>query len=150
MYELLVYVHIVCAMTWVGGAIYIQVLAMRVNGSDDPAELPRFARHIEAIGSRVFVPAAIGLFAGGAVMTAQRWVFGQAWILASIGLWVLSALAGAFYLAPRAKPAARLFDEEGLESEAGRRLVGRMFLVSRLELVSFAVVIGLMVFKPGV
>jgi hypothetical protein len=38
---------------------------------------------------------------------------------------------------------------EGPESPAGRRLIKRLFLVSRLELAAFAVVIGLMVFKPG-
>jgi hypothetical protein len=42
-----------------------------------------------------------------------------------------------------------LFDAEGPESVAGRELIGQMFLVSRLELVSFAVIIALMVFKPG-
>ena len=42
-----------------------------------------------------------------------------------------------------------LFDAEGPESVAGRQLLGRMFLVSRLELVSFVVIIALMVFKPG-
>lgn len=149
MYQLLLYVHILCAVIWVGGAFYVQLLAVRVSRSDDPMELPRMGRTIEFFGSRVFVPAAVLLFLAGAAMTVQRWSFGQAWILVAVGLWVLSAVAGAAYLAPRAKRAAALFDAEGPQSLDGRRLIGRMFLVSRLELVSFAVIIGLMVFKPG-
>ncbi len=149
MYELLLFLHVVCAVIWVGGAFYAQILAVRAARSDDPGELPRLARHVEFIGSRVFMPAAIVLFVAGAAMTVQAWSFGRAWIAISVGLWVLSALAGAVYLAPRAKRAAALFDAEGPSSAAGRALLDRMFLVSRLELASFAVIIALMVFKPG-
>ena len=149
MYQLLLYVHVGCAVIWVGGAVYSQILAIRVSRSDDPSELPRLARHVEFIGSRVFVPAAILLFLAGAAMTLQAWSFGQAWIAASVALWILSALAGAVYLAPRARRVAVLFDSEGPTSATGQALLGRMFLVSRLELLSFAIIVGLMVFKPG-
>ena len=67
----------------------------------------------------------------------------------SVALWILSAVAGAIYLGPRAKRVGELFDAEGPTSEAGRALMNRLFLVSRLELLSFAIVIALMVFKPG-
>ena len=40
-------------------------------------------------------------------------------------------------------------EAEGPTSTAARALLDRVFLVSRLELVSFAVIIALMVFKPG-
>jgi uncharacterized membrane protein len=149
MYQLLLYVHIVSAVIWVGGAVYAQLLAIRVSRSNDPTELPRLGRHFEWIGTRVFVPAGIVVFLAGAAMTVQRWSFSQGWIAAAVGLWLLSALGGAVYLGPRAKRAAELFDVEGPASVAGRRLTERLFIVSRLELLSFAIVIALMVFKPG-
>ena len=149
MYKLLLYIHIVCAVIWVGGAIYAQVLAFRVARSPDPAELPRLARHIEYIGTRVFLPAASLLFLAGVGMTLQQWSFGQTWIALGVALWVLSAVLGAVYLGPRVKRAAELFEAEGPTSQAGRALIDRLFLVSRLELLSFAVIIGLMTFKPG-
>ncbi|HEY6608265.1 MAG TPA: DUF2269 family protein, partial [Candidatus Limnocylindria bacterium] len=145
MYQLLLLVHIVCAVVWVGGAVYTQILAVLAARSTDPTELPRLARHFEVIGSRVFVPAAVVLLVAGAAMTVQAWSFGQAWIALSVGLWVLSAVAGAIYLGPRAKRVADLFDTEGPASVEGRDLLDRVFLVSRLELVSFAVIIVLMV-----
>lgn len=149
MYELLLYLHIVSATIWVGGAVYVQVLGIRVSRSDDPADLPRFARNAEAIGRVAFAPAAFVILGTGAVMTVQAWDFGQAWIAIAIGLWVLSAVAGSVYLAPTSKRVVTLFEAEGPSSVIGRRLIERMFLVSRLELVSFAVIIALMVFKPG-
>jgi uncharacterized membrane protein len=149
MYQLLLFVHIVCAVIWVGGAFAIQALAVLVSRSDDPMELPRLGRNLEIIGSRVFMPAAVVLFVAGALMTVQQWSFGNTWIAASVALFIVSALSGALYLGPRAKRAAALFDAEGPSSAEARALIGRLFIVTRLELVSFAVIIALMVFKPG-
>jgi uncharacterized membrane protein len=149
MYQTVLYIHIVCAVIWVGGAFAIQALAIVVRRSDEPMELPRLGRNLEFIGLRLFMPAAVLLFLSGVVMTIQNWSFGRPWIAVSVGLWVVSALIGAVYLAPRTKRVAALFEAEGPESTAARTLIGQMFLVSRLELVSFAVIIALMVFKPG-
>jgi uncharacterized membrane protein len=149
MYTLLLYIHIICAVIWVGGAAYAQLLALRVRRSPDPSELPNLARHIEFIGSRVFVPAALLLFVAGVGMTLQSWSFGQTWIAGAVALWVLSVVTGAVYLGPRVKRTAELFEAEGPTSKAGRELIDRLFLVSRLELISFAVIIALMTFKPG-
>jgi uncharacterized membrane protein len=149
MYQVLLYVHVVCAVIWVGGAFFSQVLALRVERSTDPADLPKFGRNMEFLGLRVFLPAAILLFLAGAVMVAQQWGFGQTWVAVSMGLWILSVIAGAIYVGPRTKKIAELFEAEGPTSVAARALLSRIFLVSRLELVSFAIIIALMVFKPG-
>ena len=149
MYEVLLYVHIVCAVIWVGGAFFSQVLALRVERSTDPGDLPKLGRTLEFLGMRVFLPAAILLFIAGAAMVAQRWSFGDAWVAVSMSLWLLSALAGALYIGPRTKRISELFEAEGPTSTAARSLLDKVFLASRLELVSFALIIALMVFKPG-
>jgi uncharacterized membrane protein len=149
MYHLFLYVHIICAVIWVGGAAYAQLLAFRVARSPDPSELPHLARHVEFIGARVFLPAALLLFLSGIAMTLQAWAFGQTWIAVSVALWVLSAVAGAIYLGPGVKRAAELFEVEGPTSQAGRELIDRLFMVSRLELIGFALIVALMTFKPG-
>ena len=148
MYELIKYVHILCAVIWVGGAFYAQLLAVRMTRSSDPTELPNLGRHIEFLGTRVFLPASILLFVAGAILTVQRWEFQQAWISIAIALWLISALVGSIYLGPRSKRVAQLFEAEGPASTAGRALLNRLFIVSRLELVSFLVIIALMVAKP--
>src|SRR4249919_188240 len=119
MYKLLLFVHIICAVIWVGGAVYAQLLALRVARSPDPSELPNLARHIEFIGSRVFAPVALLLFVAGVGMTLQSWSFGQTWIAAAVALWVLSVVTGAVYLGPRVKRTAELFEAEGPTSQAG-------------------------------
>jgi uncharacterized membrane protein len=149
MYEVLLFVHVVCAIIWVGGAFFAQLLALRVERSTDPEDLPKFGRNVEALGMRVFLPASIVLFLAGAVMVAQRWSFGDMWVSVSMGLWLLSVIAGAIYIGPRTKRIAELFEAEGPTSTAARTLLGKVFMVSRLELISFAIIVALMVFKPG-
>ena len=148
MYELVKYVHILCAVVWVGGAVYAQLLAIQVGKSTDPGDLPKLGRHIEFLGTRVFLPASMLLFVAGVIMTTQRWAFQQTWISIAIVLWLFSALVGSLYLGPRSKRVAQLFEADGPTSVAGHALLARLFLVSRVELVSFLVIIALMVAKP--
>ncbi len=150
MYQVLLFIHIICAVIWVGGAFFSQLLALRVERSTDPADLPKLGRNMEFLGLRVFLPASILLVLAGAAMVAQQWGFGQTWVAVSMGLWLLSVIAGAFYIGPQTKKVAGLFESEGPTSVAARAGLSRVFLVSRLELVSFAIIIALMVFKPGV
>lgn len=149
MYQALVFIHIVCAVIWVGGAVAIQALGLRAQRSDDPLDGVRLLKQAEWVGTRVFLPSSIVLFLAGVVMVAQQWSFGELWISVSMGLWILSALAGSLYLGPRAKKVVQIAESEGPTAPAGLELAARLNLVSRLELLSFAVIIALMVFKPG-
>ena len=149
MYELLKYVHILAGMVWVGGAFYMQLVAIRAARSTDPEDLPRFGAEVEAIGAKVFPIASIVLLIAGITMVLQRWSFSQAWVAVALTLWVTSLLAGVLYIGPRAARVGKQFHAEGPSSVAARAGMARLFLVSRLELVSFAIIVYLMVFKPG-
>lgn len=150
MYDVALYVHILCAMAWVGGGLFAQLLVMRVQRSPDPEEFPRLVRHLSFIVDRLFIPASILLFIAGLYMTIQRWEFQQTWIAIAIVLWLASTLAGSLYLGPMAKRGMALFDVEGPRSLTGRAVLSRMFLITRIELGVFAVIIALMVAKPNI
>ena len=55
MYQVLVYIHIICAVIWVGGAAAMQILAIRAQRSSDPMDLPFLGRQAAFIGMRVFL-----------------------------------------------------------------------------------------------
>lgn len=148
MYELFKYVHILCAITWVGGAFTLQLVAMRVVRSPDAGDLPKLLGHIEFLGRFVLEPASVVLLLAGVVMTIQRWTFQQTWISIAVVLWLVSLAAGSLYLLPQSKRAKASFAADGPASAAGRAVVGRMFLVARIELATFLVIIALMVVKP--
>lgn len=149
MYDVLKYIHILAAMVWVGGAFTLQIYGIYVARSSEPDAIARFGRDVAVVGGRVFPIASIVLLIAGVLMVLQRWSFGQAWIMLALTLWIVSLLAGVLYIGPRSGRVGELFASEGPTSAAGRALMNQVFLVSRLELVSFAVIVFLMVFKPG-
>jgi len=148
-YELVLYIHVLSAIIWVGGAFFAQVLLFRATRSSDPTDLPRLGAYLDYLGIRVFLPAAIVLFIAGLILVVQRFSFSQLWISISMLLWLVSVLVGALYLGPRSGKVGALFAAEGPTSVAGRAGLARILLVSRLELVSFAIIVALMTFKPG-
>lgn len=149
MYDVLKYIHILAAVVWVGGAFTSQLFAIRAQRSSDPVDLIRLGRLFEYVGLRVFAPASLILIVAGVLMTLDRWSFSQLWITISLTLWLFSFLAGLFYLGPKSKVLAELFETEGPTSPTGVALRSKLFLVSRIELLFFVIIIALMVFKPG-
>jgi uncharacterized membrane protein len=149
LYDVVLYAHILAAMTWVGGGIWAQAYALRAERSSDPMDVVRFGQTAAWVGTRVSLPASLVVVLAGIFMTLQRWSFTQAWVAIALALWILSAVLGAVYIGPRLEKAAAAFEAEGPTSPTGIETNRRLFLVSRLELVGFLVIVALMVFKPG-
>ena len=85
MYKYLLFVHVLMAVVWVGGALTLQVQAIRLQRANDPVEMARFARETEWIGMRVFMPASLLVLIVGIFMVLDAWSFEQLWILIGIG-----------------------------------------------------------------
>ena len=149
MYQLIVYIHILAAIAWVGGAFFLQLLSIRTTRSGNPEDLPRLGKQIEWFGLRYFLPVSVTVFVAGLILVASRWSFSQPWISISMLLWLVSVVIGAVYIGPRTGRIAKLFEAEGPSSAAARAMSARVFLVSRIDIVLFLVIVALMVFKPG-
>ena len=67
-YLLFVYIHILAAIAWVGGALAINLLGTRVARSSDPDELPKLGHQIEWFGLRYFLPISIITFVAGLIL----------------------------------------------------------------------------------
>ena len=151
LYDLVKSFHILTAITWVGGAIALQILAIRIVRGNDPQKLRAFAGDAEWIGTRVFTPAsALVLLLGiWMVILEPVWTFGQFWILAALAMFGYSFLSGALYLGPKTARLKKLFEEEGTGSPAALALVRKLFVFSRIELVFLILIVFDMVIKPG-
>jgi uncharacterized membrane protein len=149
LYLLFVYIHILAAIAWVGGAFILNLLGKRVARSTDPEELPKLGRHIEFFGLRYFLPVSLIVFVAGVVLVTQRWSFSQTWISIAMLLWLISVLLGALYIGPRSKKVAEMFEAQGATSPEARAASARLFMVSRIDVVIFLTILALMVWKPG-
>ena len=148
MYKYLLFVHVLMAVVWVGGALTLQVQAIRLQRADDPVEMARFARETEWIGTRVFMPASVLILIVGIFMVLDAWSFEQFWILMGLGGFAYSFINGAFFLGPLAGKTSKLIEERGAEDTEVQTNLGKLFLFSRIELVVLIVVIFAMTVKP--
>jgi len=152
LYEWLMAFHVLSAVVWVGGSVLLQVLAVRIVRERDPATMAAFAGQAEWVGRRVFAPASGFLLLIGIAMVIKEpaWTFGQFWVLAAISVLVLSALGGSLYLGPQGGKLKELYETQGAGSSEAAVVLGRILLVSRIELVLLILVVFDMVLKPGV
>jgi uncharacterized membrane protein len=127
----------------------IQLFAFRTLHSDDPRRMATFAKDVELIGTRVFIPASLLLVVLGFVLVHKGdWGY-PFWIVFALVVWGLSVVTGAGFLGPESGRIGKLIEQQGPESpEVGAR-VERILLFSRVELMLIALVVVDMVFKPS-
>ena len=150
LYEFLLFVHLLMAVTWVGGGIALQVLAIRATHAKDSARTASLTADAEWMGFRVFMPASILLLIFG-IWTASEgnWDFGQAWISIGFGAFLISFFLGMAFLGPESGRIKQLVRERSYEDPELQRRIGRILLFSRIELVVLLVAVWAMVAKPG-
>lgn len=141
--------HVLMAIVWVGGALYVQLLAFRILREDERGRLARFSKDIEAIGIRTFLPASLVLVVLGFVlMSSGNWPYAF-WIVFAIAVWLVSFVLGAFFLGPESGRIGKLLDDrDGVDTEIQER-IERLLLYSRIDLVLLALAAMDMVLKPG-
>ena len=143
-------IHILAAMTWVGGAILAQVFAVRLKNAA-PEHRVRFANDMAFVTTWVFLPASlVVLLAGFSAIESQDFKifdYDQTWILLGLAGVFVGILFIALFAIPQTRKAIRLI-ESGQGPAAGP-VIGRVALAGRVILVILLVVVWAMVVKPG-
>ena len=119
MYQLIVFIHILGAVTWVGGGVYSVLVSHWGLTSGDNEETVGFLMDsVQWAGSRIFVLAAA------------------------------TAIVGAVVHERASKELRRVLDESGRSSAEFGAAFRRMTRVSFVDLALVFAILGLMVFKP--
>jgi uncharacterized membrane protein len=144
-YEFLLFVHLAGAIIWVGGAFLFQVYGMIEVRSGDPAVVARFAGNAGRIGERLFTPVSLlVVLAGIGLMIDGDWPWDRLWVV-----FALAAFAGSFLLGVSVLgPTAKRIEAVGPETEAGQRLISRIFALLRVDLLFLFAIVFAMVVKP--
>jgi uncharacterized membrane protein len=148
MYDFWLFIHVLMAIVWVGGAVNLQIIGTRLQLANDAVQMAKFARQVEWIGTRVLTPASILIVIAGVIMTLDRWDFEQLWIIIGIAGFLYSFINGAFFLGPVSGKTGKLMEERGAEDSQVQTNLRRLFTLSRIELVILIVVVWAMTMKP--
>ena len=145
-YNVLLFVHILAAVTWLGGGLILFVAAVRLRQS--ATDIQTFAKILPYIGIRLFMPAVVLVLVTGIwmVIADSEWGFTQAWVLIAIGLFVVAFAVGGVYLSR-----VGIAMDRAAASATGdlAALVNRWLAGYLVVLVVLLLVIADMVFKPG-
>jgi uncharacterized membrane protein len=80
-YDALKTIHILAAIVWLGGGIFVQIYSTRLRRANETTQLMRFAKNIERLGTSIFLPASIVVLVMGISMIC----YSPAWSSRSSG-----------------------------------------------------------------
>ena len=145
MYELLLAVHILAAVVWVGGSVALHVLGSRVS----PADRSAIAPHMNWYGSRVITGAAVVLLIAGfgLVSHLDHVEIGDLWVVLALVGYFISFALGAGMIGPagaKMEKAMAAGDAAGADAA-----YNRLMAVSRIDTLVVLLVVVDMAVKPG-
>ena len=148
MYQLLLFLHVMAAIVWVGGMLWVYILGLRLR-SMSPAHLAVFFRQVDYLAGRTFAVAGPVLLLVGVPMTLQRWEFSDLWILLGLAGLIFASFSGARRIAPLSQKMMTLTDERGPEDPEVGEQIDRLLSLIRVDLAVLVAVVALMTIKPN-
>lgn len=151
MFELLLTVHVIAAIVWLGGSATLHVIGRRALKRGDPTEIAATSREINLIASRLYGAAAIVLLIAGIGLVHETGYasYGDLWVVLGFAGWGISFLLGVAFYSPHDARLQRLVAERGPADPGVAVSLRQALLVNQFELlVLFAVAVDMTV-KPG-
>lgn len=148
-YEFWLFLHVIGAIVWIGGATAIQVFGILTKRAADPGKTAFFVGNVSFTVLWVFLPASLVLIASGVGLTESgNWDWGEPFIAWGLLLWaIVSLVAFGFLGRAMAKAGARLAAEG--PSPALALQLRNLVWTSRALLGVLVVIVFLMTVKPG-
>ena len=148
-YKLWLFLHILAAMVWIGGAVAIQVFGILTKRAADPAKTAFFAQNVSFTVNRVLAPSALVVLAAGVGLVDNgNWDWSEPFVTWGLILWVAVSLVAFGFLGRAIGAAGRRLGTEGPSPALALRMRNLVWL-SRGLLLTLVVIAFLMVDKPG-
>jgi uncharacterized membrane protein len=144
-YEFLLFVHVACAVIWIGGAFVFQVYGTYLLRLGDERQIADFAGNAGKIGERLFTPTAlVVVLAGVGLMIDGNWPWGRLWVIWALATFAATFLMGLLVIAPTAKKLPVV----GPTTPEGQVLIRKIFSHLRIDLVFLFSIVFAMTVKP--
>jgi uncharacterized membrane protein len=142
-------VHVLGAITWIGGGALLTILALIAERKNDPEELATVARQAALVGERIFAPAGLVVVAMGvAMMVNTSWGWGRFWVVAGLVGYGITFVIGTGVLSPGTKKIVALTAEKGATHPETQAAIRRILLIARVDVAMLILVVVDMVVKP--
>jgi uncharacterized membrane protein len=150
MYDLLLTIHVLAAVIWVGGGAAMHILGRRVLKRGDGKEIYEFSKEINTVSLRLYAPTSLILLIAGVLLVNEAgYDFGDLWITLGFLGWAISFLVGIGYYGPQDKKLQALVADKGPTDAGVARNVRQALMVNQVELLILFLVVIDMTTKPG-
>jgi uncharacterized membrane protein len=150
-YTVLLTLHILCALIWVGGGITLHVLGRMAVASGDRQRMLQFSRDADWIGPRFYAPLSVLLLVFGILLVNRDEVgadMSTLWVSLGLAGWLISFLIGILYYSRAGKKRDAIIAGEGLESAAFHAQYMQVANVNLIEITLLLLVVIDMAIKP--
>ena len=149
-YELLLFLHIVAAIIWLGSGLFIQILATRAERAGDTEGLRRVANDSASLSETLFIPASLATLILGVLLVIEGpWGFDMLWIVIGLAGYLATFLTGVLVMKPGSEKLAAIFERDGgVMSHEAEIEIRRLLTKGRLDTVVLYLVVAVMALKP--
>lgn len=150
MYELLLTIHVIAAIVWVGGGTAMHILGRRVLKRRNGEEIYNFSTEVNTVAPRLFIPMSLLLLISGIGLVEEGgFQFSQLWIILGLSGYAISFIVGIAYYGPQDKRLQQLVAEKGPLDPGVAGNVRAALMVNQVELLILFLVAIDMTTKPG-
>ena len=149
-YELLLFLHIVAAIVWLGSGLLIQILAVRAERARDVEGLRRVANDAAGLGETLFIPASLATVIFGVLLVLDGpWGFDMLWIVLGLAGYLATFLTGILVMKPGSEKLAAIMErDQGVMSAEAEVEIRKLLTKGRLDTVVLYLVVAIMALKP--
>jgi uncharacterized membrane protein len=142
-------IHILFVVVWIGGGLFITIMALRAEQASDSAQLASIAKMAAFAGQRIFAPSAlIVLVMGIAMVENAGFGYNHFWIAFGLIGFLITFVLGIAVLGPRSKQVDELREAKGLEAPETQAAISNLLLIARADVAMLLLVIVDMVVRP--
>jgi uncharacterized membrane protein len=149
-YDVLLFLHILAAMAWIGSGFLAQVLAVMAQRRRHDATFATLFQYVADLGLKLFMPASLAVVVLGVALVADGpWSFDQLWIVLGLVGFAATFLTGLLVFKPQGDRLAEMIERDGgtMGPEA-QTLAMRLLTLGRIDYVVLLAVVFDMAVKP--
>jgi len=148
-YELLLYIHIMATVIWVGAGFLMIVLGTRADRAGDDPGIERILSDNEWLATRLFIPSSLVVVLAGVLLVVDGpWAFDQLWIVLGLVGYAATFGTGMFMLKPKGDRIAAQMERDGGMTPRTLAETRRLLTLARVDYVTLLLVIAVMAIKP--
>lgn len=149
MKEVLLTVHVLAAVIWVGGSVTMLAFGYYLRGRDANTRV-EYTRWTEWLAPRLFAPMSIAVIIAGPLLVDETgYEFNEPWLHVGFFGWLVSFVIGVAFYPREGRKREQLIKQDGVAHASVAASVNRVLTVATVDTLIIALVVIDMTTKPG-